>query len=320
MGDSVAYEYNFIYQDSAKYIDVNKKFVKFNGHFVSVEITNNKNKKIQDFKSYLTITNLSTQKTIGEVELDDKNKYKTNEYLQVIMYSDTILWIGLKGFHYGVCIFDLTKDKLIKHFTMKAFNSIINFIEQKYFIITQYELPMQLPLKVYTWANLLNLENITEPPVYTFKRECDLFPIDWSESSIEKFNSVRFVQTHLDSTQLDFLDGNFFLVITLNIGDLFPDYQPIPNSTKKQIVNDNCLLFMEKFDGNLGDNNSNEKTNYYCWDFTNNKPIIFTNNILINKNYYLTPYRDFTNTTTGKIKHVGYRLKLNSPEIFESIG
>ncbi len=320
MGDSVAYEYNFIYQDSAKYIDVNKKFVKFNGHFVSVEITNNKNKKIQDFKSYLTITNLSTQKTIGEVELDDKNKYKTNEYLQVIMYSDTILWIGLKGFHYGVCIFDLAKGKLINHFTMNAFNGIINFIEQKYFIITQYKLPMQPPLKVYTWANLLNLENITEPPVYTFKRESNLFPINWSASSIEKFNSVRFVQTHLDSTQLDFLDGNFFLVITLNIGDLFPDYQPIPNSTKKQIVNDNCLLFMEKFDGNLGDDNSNEKTNYYCWDFSYNQPIIFTNNNLINKNYYLTPYRDFTNTTTGKIKHVGYRLKLNSPEIFELIG
>ena len=46
MGDSVAYEYNFIYPDSAKYIDVNKKLVKFNGHFVSVEITNNKKEKI----------------------------------------------------------------------------------------------------------------------------------------------------------------------------------------------------------------------------------------------------------------------------------
>ncbi len=169
-------------------------------------------------------------------------------------------------------------------------------------------------------ANLLNLENITEHPLYTCKRESNLFPINWSASSIKKFNSVRFVQTHLDSTQLDFLDGNFSLVITLKIGDLFPDYQPIPNSTKKQIVNDNCLLFMEKFDGNLGDDNSNEKTNYYCWDFSYNQPIIFTNNILINKNYYLTPYRDFTNITTGKIKHVGYRKNINSPEIFESIG
>lgn len=326
MSDSIVYEHDAIELNNSGGFATAHRLVKFNGQVISVTIQN---------KDCLIIKNLDLQKTIGNFILTGEDTYKTLLSLELFMYSDTILWIGLNGWEYSAWIYNLSTENLIKHFTKKI-QFRIQPLGQKYFLIRDHMFSSRP--RVFAWDKLLQLDYLTNqsnysayydlniPPIYKFSEEFQLFPLDWSSSSIEKFNSIAFVQTNKNTGQLDFLDKNFLLVVSLNILDIFPDYQPIESSENynvntriyKQIqVNANCLLYLEYAEPYvLG--SSPAYTNIYCWDFTANAQIKFSNYGVIPRIHTGIPFRDSNN----KVKHILYVTTANDvwSKVYESIG
>jgi hypothetical protein len=328
MSDSIVYEHKSIESNNSDGFTPAHRLVKFNGQTISITL-DKKNKEC------LIIKNLDTQKTIEKFILTEANKYKFFQDLVVFMYSDTILWIGLNGWEYGIWIYDLSTENLINHFT-KRMQYCIQPLGQKYFLIRDYQF-LSRP-RVFAWDKLLQLDYLTNqsdcfgckdiniPPIYKFSEEFQLFPLDWSSSSIKKFNSIAFVQTNKNTGQLDFLDGNFLLVVSLNILDIFPNYQPIESSENynpktqiyKQIqVNANCLLYLEYAEPYVLCS-SPAYTNIYCWDFTANTQVKFSNYGVIPRIHSAIPFRDFNN----KVKHILYVTPANDvwSKVYESIG
>jgi hypothetical protein len=97
------------------------------------------------------------------------------------------------------------------------------------------------------------------------------------------------------------------LVVTLNVCDLFPDYQPFTSEQltnpfykfKKLIsVNENCLLYVEKMQFAY-----NVHKNVYCWDFTTNSQVKFTNLISKFNIDYVVPFH-----SANKIKFITHEF------------
>ena len=227
------------------------------------------------------------------------------------MYSNSILWIGLSGDYYSGFIFDFTSGELkeissqLKNFNIRK----ITPIGQKYFMLCPLNNLLNIEndkTYIYKCENLMFLNKFPEP-VHQINRDSFLYPIDWSSSSIKHLGSIAFVQTFFKSHQIDFLDKNFQLIITLEIGDLFPNYQWV---TKARLwedeiisVNANCLLYYEHIvqDNNNNDTDTGQK-NIYCWDFTTNSQVFFPSYICKDRVLDIVPFRD----SNDQVKYLTY--------------
>ena len=306
MADSIVYEHGSIEPDGEDKFTGYNKLVKINGQTISVslstvypnsitlkELSNDTNEP-----NNIQIKNLDTNIQIASWVIGDNFKDLNNKYLEAFMYSESVLFIGIHGvdWTFGVWLFDLVNSQLISH---TIANSVTKFeiVGQKYFIIRPRD---SLIINVYTWSNLTHMDNLDEP-VCTLHSAYQIFPINWSSSSIGHFSSIEYVRVFRAlGKKLEFLNGDFQLVVTHNICDLFPDYQSIPkektnsHETRRTInVNANCLLFFEhkpyfNYDGSIAIG----YTNCYCWDFTTNSQVKFPNYELEHHVHSVIPFRD----------------------------
>ncbi len=305
MADSIVYEHNSIKPDWEDKFTGYNKLVKFNGQTISVSLStvypNNmtlKDKPYLDEPNYIKIKNLDTNTQLASLIIENNFKDLNNKYLEAFMYSESVLFIGIHGvdWTFGVWLFDLVNSQLISH-TIANLVTKFEIVGQKYFIIRSMD---SLIIKVYTWANLTHMDNLDEP-VCTLHSAYQIYPINWGSSSIGHFSSIAYVRVfRAFGKKLEFLNGDFQLVVTHNVWDLFPDYQQIPKEkangreTRRTItVNANCLLFFEhkpyfNYDGSIAIG----YTNCYCWDFTTNSQVKFPNYELEHHVHSVIPFRD----------------------------
>jgi hypothetical protein len=131
-----------------------------------------------------------------------------------------------------------------------------------------------------------------------------LYSIDWNSSSIEYLAKSQYIKAYLNLEKIDLLDGNFNLIITLNVCDMFSDYQeflleeltrPSSRFSKLLSVNANCLIYVEK----IVFINKLVSKNIYSWDFTTGTQVKFTNTESGFDINYIVPFR-----STNKIKFI----------------
>lgn len=295
MADSIVYEHNRIVRNEQGEFDGSVKLVQFNEQTISVSlgiITNsNDDDEIQE-QNCISIRNLDTGKNIAYWTIGSVSEYFTPD-LEVFMYSDTVLFIGMSGIgiemnvNFTVWICDLVNMQLLIEWTFAHISKIIP-IGNQHFMLTNKN--GDLPAEIFTWSNLMHLDNL-DKPVCSFHHDYRLFPINWNGSSIDQFKTIAFVKTRAHSEQVELLDGNFSSVITLDVRTLFPDYQPVSkekfskyfsngeNLCKYVTANANCLLYVEFIQAvsSPWSDFSPGYTNFYCWDFTTNSQVKFPN-------------------------------------------
>lgn len=242
---------------------------------------------------YIKVKNLDTQKPIITIQTCLKNlpgHYVGYENFTAFMYSDCLLWIGMKSltsngckfkFYYNTWLVDLEQSTCVSSLTLDIIENdptghFIKIIPvgSKYFIIEKI-LDQHYPTNVYPWAKLLELDKPLEP-VHQINKSDSLYWVNWKSSSIKQLNSCELVQIN-STNQLVFLDGNFNQILTLGLLDLFPDYKP--NSQVKISFNANCLaLYIPN-------------TIVYCWDFTANSQVKFPQDKINQFTYQIYPIR-----------------------------
>ncbi len=343
MADSIVYEHESIAWDYEGGFSDPYKLVQFNGKTISISLTNKINNNLNapgpgiepSTQNYLEIKNLDNQKILKLTSIANKFKHSYTSSLQVFMYSESVLWIGLNGMdnYYGIWICDLVKVKLVKYFGLKNCPQIKQILPvgQKYFMMRPHKTILD-GIKVFAWSNLLHVNNLDEPVYIMQSADERVYPIDWSASSIEHFKSIAFVRIRTSSEQLDFLDGNFLPVITLDVRDMFPNYEPIGDETpgigyqiqKKVTVNANCLLYLEYYPKKPNENFPNtsfNNVNCYCWDFTTNSQVKFYNYFSKCEKYDVVAFHS-PNTSSTRVKYL--LTQHNYPKawckIFEPIG
>ncbi len=342
MADSIVYEHESIGWGNYEggFADP-YKLVKFNGKTISISLKNKINNNLNapgpgiepSTQNYLEIKNLSNQKILKLTSIANKFKHTYTSSLQAFMYSESVLWIGLNGMdrYYGIWIYDLVKVKLVKHFAFKNCSQIWKILPvgQKYFMVIPHN--SNLGVKVLTWSNLLHMDNPNEPVYHMQSADERVYPIDWSASSIGYFKSIAFVRIRNQSEQLAFLDGNFLPVITLDVRDMFPNYEPIGDETpgigyliqKKISVNANCLLYSEYYPKPIENfpNTSFNNVNCYCWDFTTNFQVKFPNYFLEFAKYDVMAFRS-SNTSSTQVKYLLTKHNYSKAlcKIFEPVG
>ncbi len=356
MAESIVYEHDEIKPNENNEVPGSYRLVKFNDQVISVSIQDrvikpkSEPEPIPDpheiisvkliWQPYkpkkvlvdLVFKNLDTNQQLDILQLAPEYANTQTTNLDVFMYSETILFVGLKAItteilggldyhftNYGVWIYDLENLTLQSQTNLKTVNKIIP-LGKKYFsmVPTFY----QHKNCVYPWSKLIDLNNLDEP-VYTFERLSQLYPIDWSSSAIEHFSSCAFVQAPLNSSQMDFLDGDFNKIITLGIQDLFPDYQQVSKenslgvySNPSQIkisANANCLLIVKFTPAKWTGYTVPGTINIYCWDFTANSQVKFPSYKLLNQVRSAIPFRSPAN----QIKY--FAEEITSSEIWAKV-
>jgi hypothetical protein len=308
MSNSIIYEHDELQFDSKGFADC-YKLVQWNGQTISVAIENS---KIGTLPKSLIIKNLDTTNILVKWLIDKKHEHKSTEYLDVFMYSNSILFIGLGGSQYSGWTFDFTKNQL-KQFSLNYIKPIRHIIPvgQNYFMLlfTTYGSNVE----IFKWDNLLNLNNLPLP-VYIIDGKSRIYSINWSSSAIEHLSSVEFVQTFDNSEHVILLDKNFNLVMCLNVQDLFPNYLPDESieynkSLGREVqinkiitANTNCLLYFEYLQPHINSYNNVGKTNIYCWDFTSNSQVMFANYTSSKPVLFAMPFRNVK--SNSKIKYM----------------
>ncbi len=300
MADSIIYEHNSIEPNKENKFIGSYRLVELNGQVIS--ISTNQTSYNDDESSFLIITNLDTKKEI--IRLKTNICYLKTSHLTVFKYSKSILWVGFlgRGCLYHVWIVDLETLIIIKNFKINSVNIILP-VGQEYFIVESLS---YVKPKVYTWNNLIKLDKLDDP-IKQLEKYSRIYPIDWSSSSIKYLGSCAFIQTQMMSYNITFLDKNFNYIISINVQDLFTNYQYIPGVNPSRInklitVNDNCLLYWEYTDIYLGLGNIEYpgQTNIYCWDFTFNSQVKFSNYKFENSINYVKPFRNPNNPNQVK--------------------
>lgn len=133
MADSIVYEHDGIQFDSNGFADC-YKLVQWKGQTISVAIENS---KISTPPKSLIIKNLDTTNVLVKWLIDKKHEHKSTEYLDVFMYSDSILFIGLGGSQYSGWTFDFTKNQL-KKFSLNHIKPIRHIIPVGQTILCYY--------------------------------------------------------------------------------------------------------------------------------------------------------------------------------------
>lgn len=308
MGDSIVYEHESIKLNSSERCK-SYRLVKFKDQIISVEITYN------SFQQFLVITNLDTKTPIIKLKFSLTTKiikFATRD-ITAFMYSDSLLWVGLYNSTYKVFVIDLDKTTLNNEFPFFVIERFYNYgvkkitpVGTKCFMLEPNN--NSYPTKVFAWSNLLGTLEDNIQPIYILKPETYLYPINWKSSSIEHLSKVQFLKTKANSEKIDLLDGHFNLVVTLNVCGLFPDYQPFTLEqltnplnifSKLLSVNENCLVYVEK----IHFNKKNVHKHIYCWDFTTNTQVKFSNSISKFDIDYIVPFR-----STNKIKFITFEF------------
>lgn len=311
MADSIVYEHGSIGQNGQEGFAGSYRLVQSNGQTISASTDFIGNSDIiafgEDYDEIkfdkptdIIIKNLDTGKEIIRLPTNSLQIY--TRQLEVFMYLPDILFVGFPDTMdykspwlnvYKVWQIDLANLVVNKYFELPTVRSIYP-VGNQYFIIdpTIGNKHFCIPAlahgksKVYSWDNLVHLNKLGAP-VFQMEPETRLSSINWSSSAIGHFSTCAFVQTQNNSKQIDFLDKAFEPVVSLNIQDLFLNYQPVSFSSKitnsinyitsKTIANNNCLLYWEYkheiLNGSL-DICQQSKT-IYCWDFTTNAQVYF---------------------------------------------
>ncbi len=349
MADSIVYEHESMGQNGQEKIAGSHRLVQANNQVISISTDFVGNSDIITFgedydeKEYdkptdIIITNLDSGKEIMRIPTNSFQIY--TRQLEVFMYLPDILFVGFLDstsrrpslIIYKVWLIDLVNLSVNKYFELNKVRSIYP-VGNKYFVI-EPELKNNFfsnPIlsnnksKVYPWKNLDKLDKL-EAPVFQIDLDSQLSSIDWSSSSIGHFSTCAFVQTRNNSKQINFLDKAFEPVVSLNVSDLFPNYQPVqmpaititikptnPNESntnneptkynhisddnyidRKIIVNANCLLYLEYVKDDYLDFFP-QSANIYCWDFTTNAQVNFPSNHKSQKVQSIIPFRNSSN-------------------------
>ncbi len=344
MSNTIVYQHNTIPTDDKNRFCPYNRLVKYNSQVLSIGTTYNYTNE----PNYLVIENLDTNQEI-RIQLNDCCKHVSSHGIKAFMYSDSILWIGFPGNEkpqdpniddwreqpkpdQHVLIFNL--DNLTYYCIQSAWP--IDYIEpigQKLFAIKPHKVDfdpdvlINMDYGIYKWSDLLNLDKPIQP-VRMIKWTMDLYPVDWSSSSIAHLADCAWIQTQDESYQIELFNEKFESVGSFDVRDIFTNYKPLPpinlkkiskfqkefitdtNYPTKQIisVNDNCLLLFEYRDLIEGYNGKisvkSGLTNVHCWDFTANTPVKFSR---YNLNHFVgdvIPFRDSINANA--IKYIGY--------------
>ncbi len=308
-------------------------------------------------KESIEIKNLDTKKTICELEFNtisdlkhfaygvtsrdnsEKNAFmysdfaygvtsRDNSEKNAFMYSDSILWIGsvlncwinyyqIKQ-QYVIWLIDLEKSACVKTWCPNLIDSIWP-IGSKYFSIVKKESnePLKNMDNVYAWSDLVEFDK-PMVPVYQVKKSVDLYAVNWKSSSIEQLGTCELVLINSHENRMVFLDKNFNQILTLGISDLFPDYEPGSEPDSEKTIgkfNANCIVFY-----------TIKKTigihNVYCWDFTANTQVKFSQNItnlfqsIINPSI-IYPIRSSTGNVKFIVKNFSQKTNTSYYEIYE---
>ncbi len=349
MADSIVYEHESMGQNGQEKIAGSYRLVRTNNQVISISTDFVGNYDIIDFgedyderkfdkPTNIIITNLDSGKEIIKLPTNSFKIYIP--HIEVFMYLPNILFVGFIDstnkrawtIIYKVWLIDLVNLSINKYFELNKVRSIYP-VSNQYFVIKP-ELKSNFfsnsilsnnKSKVYSWDNLDKLNKL-EAPVFQIDLDSQLSSIDWSSSSIKHFSTCAFVQTRKNSKQIDFLDKSFEPVVSLNVSDLFPNYQPVQTQTititikptnqnesnknyeptkynhipddnyigRKIIANANCLLYLEYIKGDYLDFHK-QSANIYCWDFTTNTQVNFPSNQKAQKVQSIIPFRNFAN-------------------------
>lgn len=212
------------------------------------------------------------------------DKYKIN----IIEYSDNILWVGYQHTFYIVDMVSMTAHK----YTSVIDTQCIKPIGREYWtgpIDENFTVP------VFTWDLLTRLEPDMVPVLNVAATDnTKIYPVTIPGTA------VKFVA--ITGMRLLFLDCDWKTYTALNVDSFFPNYVQLthPDSGADNelqtiiTVNDNCLLCYEWFDvidNKWGDIAGCESK--LCWDFTTGQAVPFANKEL---NHFVTnvfPFRDF---------------------------
>ncbi len=289
MADSIVYEHESIQPDSPNGVLWSYKLVMYNNQVISVSTSYDANPNGPDIINNIIIKNLDTQTEITSWELKPEHWKLNTVCLDVFMYSDSILFVGLREKRHGtyyIWLYDLTQGEFIKTFTISSVNAI-NPVGQKYFITDPFynlEGGEQCKSKLFAWSDLEKLDSQVQH-ISTLDYRTRIIPIDWSSSSIGLLNASKYIQLPWESSQMDLLDEDFNQITSINVQGLFPNYQPIELKNNYCPINKfinanaNCLLYLEYKSFNKMDKDSAKtgQANIYCWDFSANAPVNFQN-------------------------------------------
>ncbi len=314
MADSIVYEHESIQPDSPNGVLWSYKLVRYNNQVISVSTSYDANPNGPNDINNIIIKNLDTQTEITSWKLKPEYWKLNTISLDVFMYSDSILFVGLIGKQnnpYQICLYDLDQGKFIKAFTIGSVRQIVP-VGQKYFIIDppnnniQGNNPQannQNKSKIFAWSDLEKLDSQVQH-ISTLDYRTRIYPIDWSSSSIGQLSASAYIRVPWESSQMELLDDNFNQIFSINVQELFPNYQPIKLTnnnfpTSKFIAaNANCLLYLEykPFNAMAKDSSKTGQANIYCWNFSLNAPVNFPN-YQMQTSYILNfmPFRDSKN-------------------------
>ncbi len=337
MADSIVYEHESISQEglagSYRLVRSNKQIISASTDFIGnsdiISFGEDYDEKEFDKPTNIIITNLDSKKEIMRIPTNSFQIY--TRQLKVFMYSPDILFVGFPDTMdyqspwlnvYKVWQIDLANLVVKKYFKLPTVRSIYP-VGNQYFIIepTIGNKHFCIPAlahgksKVYPWNQLSQLDKLNTP-VFQMKPETQLSSINWKSSAIEHFSTCSFVQTRNNSKQINFLNKAFELVVSLNVSDLFSNYQPVSISTEipnnknyiasYTMVNNNCLLYWE-YKHEISNLYLCEQSKIiYCWNFTTNTQVYFPSYPMACKVQLIIP---FVSSSTNKIKYFAEELE-----------
>ncbi len=227
--------------------------------------------------------------------------------INVIPYSDNILWIGLYNSELLIkpdkttsCFYIVDLLSLKSNCYSTDFNiKLIKPIGQNYWY---YQPDESSNVAIYNWTSLTQLDSSIQP-ILDDKPGVKYYPVSWSGASF-----VR-----VEDTTLDFLDSELNCLFSGSVFSFFPGYKPLecpyPNSEYAHLIedseelnsqfkwlitiNDNCLLYYEWYDVIDGFVDIEGSENKLCFNFNNDLIIKFKNNVV---RYYVSNVFPFINS------------------------
>ncbi len=337
MSDSIVWEHPSI-NYNVNYVR-HFGLVKYRDQVISVKTTYNK--KYNNKTNFLVISNVDTKNQICQIELPLACATTLTVNLNIFMYSDCVLWIGIQSRNHSQMVWLVNLDKLTWTMNLSIYpvNEIVP-LDNKYFAVVGQE-----QHEVHVWSDLAQLDHPTEP-IYLFD-QAHVYCIDWSSSSINQFTKCAFVKTFYNKCQMDFFDKNFNLIISLEPKDFFTNYKPVeliemaPDFPNEAIVNsqDNSRRWSIVFNQNIllysefrnpiydrGRKNMLQKgiVNTYCWNFNTNTQVNFPSRELEYSATCCTPFRStcvkLNKSLKPQIKYIQFNWTLGSSfaKIYES--
>ncbi len=210
--------------------------------------------------------------------------YGGKDSLNIIEYSDNILWIGCE---FTFCICDLVS--MVSRKYDSDFNTrFITPVGRDYWMYINGS----SSVPVFTWDLLTRLERYIIPTVIE-EPGARYYPITACGPN------VSYIGTCPNLQYITFMNSRLDIISNCCVLNYFPNYKKLVHSNPEIFtelqslitVNDNCLLYYEWFDFSLGPTVGCESK--LCFDFTTGQIIPFANNQLDYLVLKIFPFRDF---------------------------